>query len=195
MPPSPTIDAVPYAWPWHGRLEGARLALVVHRQSAWRPAGPEALEAVLGPLVESATAAGALIVDVVDDGDHVEATIPGDVTVVAHNVGAFFGSNLDAVLRRAARTDLVLVGWGLEGPVHSTMREANDRGFECLLLPDACSAVSDDLVEAACSTVMHSGGIFGAHARTSQLLAALADSAGIAEGRLPTASTDTRRSP
>jgi nicotinamidase-related amidase len=184
----PTIDAIPYAWPWHGRLEGARLALVVHRQSAWRPARPDRLEAVLGPLVESATMAGALVVDVVDD--HGDAANLGDVTVVAHNVSAFFGSNLDAVLRREARTDLVLVGWGLEGPVHSTMREANDRGFECLLLPDACSPVSDDLVEAACSTVMHSGGIFGGHARTPQVLVALA---AIAPGRVPTASTDTRR--
>ena len=77
------------------------------------------------------------------------------------------------MLRRAGRSDLLIAGLGLEGPVHSTLREANDRGYECLLVADACSAVDPALVGAACSMVMHSGGIFGAYASLNDVLVAL----------------------
>ncbi|RZI92158.1 MAG: isochorismatase family protein, partial [Microbacterium sp.] len=66
-----------------------------------------------------------------------------------------------------------VVGAGLETCVHSTMRSANDRGLECLLVLDACVAYDPDLVAPARSQVEMSGGIFGAVGDTSAVLDAL----------------------
>jgi len=56
--------------------------------------------------------------------------------------------------------------------VHTTLREANDRGFECLLVTDACAALDKEVHNAAVKSVQLSGGIFGATADTRSLLAA-----------------------
>ena len=74
---------------------------------------------------------------------------------------------------RAARDLLLLVGLGLETTVHSTMRSANDRGYECLLVVDACAPLDPDAVPNAVSMVEMSGGIFGAVGLTDPVLAAL----------------------
>jgi nicotinamidase-related amidase len=97
---------------------------------------------------------------------------PGD-QVHAAGIDGFYGSDLDARLRAAGRTQLLVCGHGLEGPVHSTLRSANDRGLECLLVVDACSPLQPDLVAGATSSVCMSGGIFGAVGRTDAVLAAL----------------------
>jgi nicotinamidase-related amidase len=142
----------------------------VFRDKRWQAEGSAAEHAdeLLRELTETVRDCGGLVVAI-------GATEPfaADATVSAAALGAFHGTPLDDVLRAAGRTDLVLAGWGLEGPVHSTMREANDRGYECLLVPDACHAVEPGLVEAACSMVMHSGGIFGAYAPARDVIAAL----------------------
>ena len=164
------VDAVPYSWPWHGEPEGSRLALVVLRDPSWSGADP-APAARLLRLADAVTAAGGLIVVAIPAGTTSTAPV-ADVLVETHAVSAFHGTSLDDVLRRAGRTDLIVAGWGLEGPVHSTLREANDQGYECLLVPDACSSVDPVLAEAAASMVMHSGGIFGAYAPTADVLAA-----------------------
>ena len=101
-------------------------------------------------------------------------TIAGSSVVTAAGIDAFYGSPLDPVLR-SRRTDLLLlVGLGLETTVHSTMRSANDRGFECLLVVDACAPLDPDAVPNAVSMVEMSGGIFGAVGLTDPVLAALA---------------------
>jgi nicotinamidase-related amidase len=170
-----TIDtATPYPWPWHGRIDAARLALVVLQDERFRgrDATPRGADDALAALAEAVSAAGGLVVTVTGAAGTV--LLPQtDVTVAAHAVSAFYGTPLDDLLRRNGRTDLILAGWGLEGPVHSTMRDANDRGYECLLAADACRPIDDELVEAACSMVMHSGGIFGAYAPSADVIAAL----------------------
>jgi hypothetical protein len=97
--------------------------------------------------------------------------VAADVVVEAGGTSAFYASTLDDVLRRAGRSDLVIAGWGLEGPVHSTLRAANDRGFECLLVADASSAIDPTLIHASSEMVRFSGGIFGACASTNDVLA------------------------
>jgi hypothetical protein len=91
----------------------------------------------------------------------------------AAGIDGFHGSGLDATLRAAGATHLLLAGHGLEAPVHSTMRGANDRGYECLLVIDACSPLQPDLLPAARSMVEMSGGIFGAVGSAADVLAAL----------------------
>jgi nicotinamidase-related amidase len=93
--------------------------------------------------------------------------------VDAAGIDGFHGSGLDATLRAAGATHLLLAGHGLEAPVHSTLRSANDRGYECLLVLDASSPLRPDLVPAARSMVEMSGGIFGAVGTTRDVLAAL----------------------
>jgi nicotinamidase-related amidase len=93
-----------------------------------------------------------------------------DVELRSGATDAFYASRLEAVLRHEARTDLLVAGWGLEGPVHSTLRAANDRGYECLLVADASSSLDESLVKNACSMVEFSGGIFGAVATTPEVL-------------------------
>jgi nicotinamidase-related amidase len=155
-----TVDAIPYAWPWHGSLDPDRLALVVLCGDRWRGAGAaaDAADRRLADLAEAVDAYGGILVQ---------------APVGRHATSAFHGTALDDVLRRGGRSDLLFAGWGLEGPVHSTLREANDRGYECLLVPDACTPVASDLAGPACSMVMHSGGIFGAFASTAAVVAAL----------------------
>jgi nicotinamidase-related amidase len=91
------------------------------------------------------------------------------LVVDASGIDGFFGSSLDVTLRSRGVTHLVLAGFGLEGPVHSTLRSANDRGYECLLLADASAAMSEETKPAAISTVEMSGGIFGAVGELSAL--------------------------
>jgi nicotinamidase-related amidase len=115
--------------------------------------------------------AGALLVD---DRSVAAPTVDSDdLVVTAAGIDGFFGSPLDVVLRRAGRDQLALVGFGLEAPVHSTMRSANDAGYECLLLTDACAPLEPGCRDAALSMILMSGGIFGATGSTSALLAAL----------------------
>jgi nicotinamidase-related amidase len=99
--------------------------------------------------------------------------VDGDVTVDAAGVNGFYGSALDDELRHLGTDHLVLVGWGAEAAVDSTLRSANDRGYECLVLTDAVAPFDVSVGEHALSSVTMSGGIFGALATTNMLLAAL----------------------
>jgi nicotinamidase-related amidase len=90
-----------------------------------------------------------------------------DAVITAPGWDAFFETPLDTVLRAAGRDLLVLVGGWLEVGVHSTMRSANDRGYECLLVPAGCIAIADTTRAATISSTEMSGGIFGAVAGPS----------------------------
>jgi nicotinamidase-related amidase len=105
------------------------------------------------------------------DGITVLGEVKPDVKVEATGTSAFHGSPLDQELRTRNCVDLIVAGWGLEGPVHSTLRAANDRGFECLLVADASTSLDPSLAFAADQMVCFSGGIFGAIARTSDVMA------------------------
>lgn len=87
--------------------------------------------------------------------------------------GAFYATDLDLRLRTAGITHLVLTGITTDVCVHTTMREANDRGYECLLLSDCTGATDYRNYEAALKMVTMQGGVFGAVAHSCALLAAL----------------------
>ncbi len=86
---------------------------------------------------------------------------------------AFYSTALDLQLRTAGRDLLLLAGAWLEVGVHSTMRSANDRGYECLLVLDACISGSELTAAAARSSIEMSGGIFGAVGTSQDLLGLL----------------------
>ncbi len=102
------------------------------------------------------------------------APIDGELIVDKPGKGAFYATDLELLLRGKGITHLVFTGITTDVCVHTTMRDANDRGFECLLLSDCTGATDYSNYLAALKMVTMQGGVFGAVAPSSGLLAALA---------------------
>jgi nicotinamidase-related amidase len=96
-----------------------------------------------------------------------------DVVVDAAGWDGSFGCDLDAVLRAIGTRTLVLAGLASELTVDSTVRTLNDRGWECLVLTDACAPLDAALGARAHHSLTMSGGIFGALGTVPALVAAL----------------------
>ncbi|CAK1364441.1 Peroxyureidoacrylate/ureidoacrylate amidohydrolase RutB [Cercospora beticola] len=76
--------------------------------------------------------------------------------------GAFANTDFDLLLRIRGIQNLILCGVTTDVCVHTTMREANDRGYDCLLVSDACAASSRNLHDLTIMSTKAEGGVFGA---------------------------------
>ncbi len=99
---------------------------------------------------------------------------PGEPIIDKPGKGSFFATDLDLLLHRHAVANLVLTGITTDVCVHTTMREANDRGYECLLLEDCCGATDQGNHDAAIKMVTMQGGVFGAVGQSEALLEVIA---------------------
>ncbi|QMV52677.1 cysteine hydrolase family protein [Ewingella americana] len=88
--------------------------------------------------------------------------------------GSFYATDLELVLHTRGIKNLIITGITTDVCVHTTLREANDRGFECMVLSDCCAATEQKHHEAALSMIKMQGGIFGAVTDSATLLDALA---------------------
>lgn len=101
------------------------------------------------------------------------APVDGEPVIDKPGKGAFYATDLEAVLRSRGVTTLVVCGVTTEVCVHTTVREANDRGFFCVVLEDCVGSYFPEFQRAGIAMFEAQGAIFAAVSDSDQLLEAL----------------------
>jgi nicotinamidase-related amidase len=105
------------------------------------------------------------------------APVDGEIVIDKPGKGAFYATPLQALLQARGIRHLLFMGVTTEVCVQTSMREANDRGYECLLLEDCTESYFPHFKAAAVEMIQAQGAIVGWVARSAALLAALAGAA------------------
>lgn len=98
---------------------------------------------------------------------------PGEIVIDKPGKGAFYATDLDHIVRLCGITHLIVAGLTTDVCVHTTIREANDRGLETLLLRDGTAATETRHRDATFTMTEMQGGLFGATGTSDQVAAAL----------------------
>ena len=106
--------------------------------------------------------------------------LPGEPVIDKPGKGAFFATDLHAILQHRSITQLVVTGVTTEVCVNTTVREANDRGYDCLVLSDCCASYFPDFHEMGLRMISAQGGIFGWVTESAAVIAAVGAKGGIA---------------
>jgi biuret amidohydrolase len=99
------------------------------------------------------------------------APLSGEPVIDKPGFGAFYGTDLELILRTAGVTRLFFAGVTTDICVHSTLREAIDRGFDCVTVGNACAAGDPAIHEAMLACIAGEGGILGEVLSTHDVLA------------------------
>ena len=184
----PTIKSSPYDWPWNGEFSIGELALIIVNSpiGEGERADPHLSERIR-VFADLISKQGGTVIEVTCDvprvrrqvslrkaasANHMRAPIFAAATahVQASGIDAFYSSPLEQLLRDESCNLIIFCGRWLETSIHSTLREANDRGMECLVLRDLCDALDQEIKEHAISQIEMSGGIFGAVSSSTDLI-------------------------
>jgi nicotinamidase-related amidase len=98
---------------------------------------------------------------------------PGEAVIDKPGKGAFYATNFGDLLAEKGIKSLLFAGVTTEVCVHTTVREANDRGYECLVLSDCCGSYFPEFHTMALDMIAAQGGIFGWVAPSTAVLEAL----------------------
>jgi nicotinamidase-related amidase len=101
------------------------------------------------------------------------APLSGEPIIDKPGKGSFYATDLEMLLRLRGIRNIVLTGITTDVCVHTTMRDANDRGFECVILSDCCAATDMNNHRAALHMVKMQGGVFGAVSDSRSFLDAI----------------------
>ena len=96
----------------------------------------------------------------------------GEPVVDKPGKGAFYATDLHSILQNAGIENLIVCGVTTEVCVHTTVREANDRGYRCIVPSDCCGSYFPEFHEVALRMIKAQGGIFGWVTDSSRILAA-----------------------
>ncbi len=99
--------------------------------------------------------------------------IAGEPVIDKPGKGAFFATDLDAILKNRGITQLVVTGVTTEVCVNTTVREANDRGFDCLVVADCCASYFPEFHDMGLRMIQAQGGIFGWVGQSKDLIEAI----------------------
>ncbi|HEY9106759.1 MAG TPA: cysteine hydrolase [Roseateles sp.] len=103
------------------------------------------------------------------------APLPGELVVDKPGKGMFYGTNVDELLRERGITHLLFMGVTTEVCVQTSMREANDRGYECLIVEDGTESYFPEFKAAALAMLTAQGAIVGWSAPSVAVIQALAE--------------------
>jgi nicotinamidase-related amidase len=107
------------------------------------------------------------------------APVAGEPVIDKPGKGAFYATDLEAILRGRGITQLILAGVTTEVCVHTTMREANDRGFECVILSDGTASYFPEFHRVALEMACAQDGIFGWVAPAQDVVTAISTYRGV----------------
>ncbi len=155
---------------------------IIHTKEVHRPdlsdCPPSKLERGRGPLsIGDAGPMGRILIAGEPGSDILPelAPLPGEIVIEKPGKGAFYATPLQERLQALGITHLLFAGVTTEVCVQTTMREANDRGYECLLVEDATDSYFPEFKAATLAMIRAQGGIVGWTAPSAAVLAALAE--------------------
>ncbi|GJD32166.1 Peroxyureidoacrylate/ureidoacrylate amidohydrolase RutB [Methylobacterium adhaesivum] len=168
--------------PCRALLDAARAAglLVVHTREGHRPDLSDAPPAKLERGAPTARIGepgpmGRILIRGEPGHDIIPALAPlaGEPVVDKPGKGAFYATDLADILSARAITTLLVCGVTTEVCVHTTVREANDRGYRCVVVADACASYIPEFHEVGLAMIKAQGGIFGWVSDSGRVVAAL----------------------